>query len=172
MLQSRGFMERHHTPAPGPSPLERDPRAAGSEALDTRQIASKPSTASGDVGPDLPRGFRDSAVTRVAALAGVALGSLAVGSALVALRLARRCKRLGSEIANWRRDLETALRSREDELSDLAHQIRNPLGTIALNASLLDAPEVPQQNRAQHLAAIQRAVDKADRALRGISSFH
>ncbi len=95
-------------------------------------------------------------------------------------RLKRSHEQLSAEVSRLRRDLEgknreLARRERLAALGEmaagLAHEIRNPLGSIQLFASLLSRDLVDRPDLHQLVSKISKAVSALDGIVRGILAF-
>lgn len=58
-----------------------------------------------------------------------------------------------------------ALRSRDEILAVVSHDLRNPLNAIYLQAELLAQAELPPEHRRRHVEAIQRSTERATRLI-------
>ena len=67
-----------------------------------------------------------------------------------------------------RERVETALQARDDVLGVVAHDLRNPIGTIFTSASFLLEVPVGEEQRARQLEIIQRAARRADRLIQDL----
>jgi len=63
---------------------------------------------------------------------------------------------------------EASIRARDEVLAVVAHDLRNPLGTILLTASLLEVKELAPETRVIHARAIKRAVGIAERFIQDL----
>ena len=70
----------------------------------------------------------------------------------------RKLGRERSRLARALEKAEKAVRTRDDVLAIVSHDLRNPLNTIALAASVLELP-VPEEKKAQHIGIIKRAAE-------------
>ena len=64
--------------------------------------------------------------------------------------------------------LKQAIRSRDEVLAVVAHDLRNPLNTIGMAAELVREPSVSDEDRARQLDIIHRSVGVADRLIRDL----
>ena len=97
-------------------------------------------------------------------LANVALSLLAVAAVLAVTRLARREHRA-------RTAAEAAVRSRDQVVSIVSHDLRNPLNTVSLAAHyLLDSPPAPEEwpTARRQLEMIQRGSDRMNRMIQDL----
>jgi len=75
------------------------------------------------------------------------------------------------EEAERRRDeAEGAVRTRDDVLSIVSHDLRNPVSTIVMSASLLGDPEIDldEAQRSQQLGVIKRSGERATRLIQDL----
>ncbi|MFW6078682.1 MAG: ATP-binding protein [Gemmatimonadota bacterium] len=78
-----------------------------------------------------------------------------------------RTRRLSLDILRRAEEAEHATRARDDVLSIVAHDLRNPLGTIAGAAELLGM-DLAEDERARQLAIIQRTIERMDRLIQDL----
>jgi PAS domain S-box-containing protein len=106
--------------------------------------------------PDEPA-FEHGVVTRVRTLADLA--SIAL-QRLVAL----------AESERRRTQAEAAVRSRDEVLSIVSHDLRNPVSTVSMSASLLKDPSVAltDAQRAQQLEVIARSAQRMNRLIQDL----
>lgn len=95
--------------------------------------------------------------------------ALFLGASLLLTELIGRVKRALAEARAARRDAEAALEARDTVLAVVAHDLRNPLQTIGLNAELL-AAEVSGAGAGteRHMKRIRDAAGRARRLVDGI----
>lgn len=95
-------------------------------------------------------------------------------------RQRRELERTTLELAKVNRDLQDSFEQikRADRLSaigqlaaSLAHEIRNPLGSIEGAANLLEQPETPEEIRGKSLSIIRKEVQRLNRLLTGLLDF-
>jgi PAS domain S-box-containing protein len=60
---------------------------------------------------------------------------------------------------------EAAVRTREEVLAIVSHDLRNPLNTIALAVSALESGDMPPQEAARTIEVVRRAVDRMTRLI-------
>jgi PAS domain S-box-containing protein len=106
--------------------------------------------------PDEPP-FGHGVVNRVRTLADLA--SIAL-QRLVAL----------AESERRRAEAEAAVRSRDEVLSIVSHDLRNPVSTVAMSASLLKDPEIPltEEQRHTQLDVIARSAQRMNRLIQDL----
>jgi len=63
---------------------------------------------------------------------------------------------------------EASVRARDDVLAVVAHDLRNPLQSVAMAATLVGQPHIDAERRARHAQTILRSVDIADRLIRDL----
>ena len=86
----------------------------------------------------------------------------------LAEELARRAS-LAVENARLFHEAETATRARDQMLGVVAHDLRNPLGTIVMAAELLEEAMGPESNPSRkHLAIIRRAGERMNRLIQDL----
>ena len=106
--------------------------------------------------PDEPA-FGPTVVTRVRTVAD-----------LVSLSL----QRLGALAESERRraEAEAAVRSRDEVLSVVSHDLRNPVSTVAMSASLLKDPDIPltEEQRRTQLDVIARSAERMNRLIQDL----
>jgi len=66
-----------------------------------------------------------------------------------------------------RRQAEAAVRSRDDILSIVSHDLRNPLGTIAMAIALLEL-DIGQERRRAQVEVVRRAVKRMERLIQDL----
>jgi signal transduction histidine kinase len=66
-----------------------------------------------------------------------------------------------------RRQAEAAVRARDDILSIVSHDLRNPLGTIAMATALLELDIGPERRRAQ-VEVVRRSVKRMERLIQDL----
>jgi signal transduction histidine kinase len=71
----------------------------------------------------------------------------------------RQLARERTRLANALEKAEAAIRSRDDVLAVVSHDLRNPVSTITMAASLLEMP-IPEERREQQVGIIKRAADR------------
>lgn len=76
-------------------------------------------------------------------------------------------RRAGSAVdkARLQRDLERAVRGRDDVLAVVAHDLRSPVATIATSASLMQELDLSDAEREKQLGVIRRATERAGRLI-------
>ncbi|HJQ20663.1 MAG TPA: PAS domain S-box protein [Gemmatimonadaceae bacterium] len=101
--------------------------------------------------------FDDNVVNRVRTLGELASLSL---QRLIAL----------SESERRRAEAEQAVRSRDEVLSVVSHDLRNPVGTVSMAASLLRDTEIPltEDQRATQLDIISRSAQRMNRLIQDL----
>jgi PAS domain S-box-containing protein len=106
--------------------------------------------------PDEPA-FDDEIVTRVRTLADLA--SIALRRLLALAESERR-----------RNEAEAAVRSRDEVLSIVSHDLRNPVSTVAMSASLLQDPdlELTDEQRNKQLEIIARSAQQMNRLIQDL----
>lgn len=77
----------------------------------------------------------------------------------LAEELARRVA-MAVDNARLYREAQQAVRSREQVLAFVSHDMKNPLNTITLSLALLDIRELPEKKRTDQLAVIRRSVER------------
>jgi signal transduction histidine kinase len=72
-----------------------------------------------------------------------------------------------SEAERRRDEAESAVRYRDDVLSIVSHDLRNPVATIMMSASLLGDADIPldEAQRAQQLGVIRRSAERMNRLI-------
>jgi signal transduction histidine kinase len=85
----------------------------------------------------------------------------------LAEELARRAA-LAADNARLYREAQQAVRAREQVLAFVSHDLKNPLNTIALSASLLLMPELPEEKRRQQLAVIKRSTERMNHLIQDL----
>lgn len=73
-------------------------------------------------------------------------------------------RRMSEDLLRRAQEAERAARLRDEVLAIVAHDLRNPLGTIAGSADLLHMP-LPPDKREQHITMIQRTADRMNRLI-------
>ncbi|HEV2130042.1 MAG TPA: HAMP domain-containing sensor histidine kinase [Longimicrobiaceae bacterium] len=68
----------------------------------------------------------------------------------------RKLSREKDRLARALEEAQAAVRSRDDVLAVVSHDLRNPVSTITMAAGLLELP-IPQQKKAEQIAIIKRA---------------
>ena len=63
---------------------------------------------------------------------------------------------------------EAAVNARDEVLAVVAHDLRNPLGAIALSATLLEDPALVPERRARSVRSIRRAADRAQKLVQDL----
>jgi PAS domain S-box-containing protein len=103
--------------------------------------------------PDEPQ-FEEAVVNRVRTLADIASLSL---QRLVAL----------AESERRRTEAEAAVRTREEVLSIVSHDLRNPVSTVQMSAALLQDPtiELSDEDRRKQVAVISRSAQRMNRLI-------
>jgi len=101
--------------------------------------------------------FEASAVSRVRTLGDLASLSL---QRLVAL----------AESERRRNEAEAAVRSRDEVLSIVSHDLRNPVSTVSMSAALLGDPNFPlsEPDRAKQVAVIARSAQRMNRLIQDL----
>ncbi len=92
------------------------------------------------------------------------------GDLTLAEELARRAA-AAAENARLYREAQQAARTREEVLAVVSHDLKTPLGTIALSTSLLQRLSVPpdvEPKLRKHAGAIARSVDRMNRLIRDL----
>lgn len=76
-------------------------------------------------------------------------------------------RRAGTAVdkARLQSDLERAVRARDEMLAVVAHDLRNPIATIAMSASLIQDPTVSEANRKRQVGIIRRGTERANRLI-------
>jgi signal transduction histidine kinase len=79
-------------------------------------------------------------------------------------------RRVATAIDNARlySEAQAAVRARDDVLGIVAHDLRNPVGTIRMTAELLAEVEVPEEKRQQYYGIIVRAADRMNRLIQDL----
>ena len=72
---------------------------------------------------------------------------------------------LAVENARLFQEAEAATRARDQILGIVAHDLRNPLGTIKMAAGLIDEGLIPGSAALKHVAIVRRAVDRMNRLI-------
>lgn len=62
-------------------------------------------------------------------------------------------------------EAQAAIRARDEVLGVVAHDLRNPIGTIRMTAEFRSEAEVPEEKRGQHYGVIIRAADRMNRLI-------
>ena len=65
-------------------------------------------------------------------------------------------------------DSRDALQLRDNVLAMVAHDIRNPLGTITMTTALLEDPQLQLEQRQHFLHMIRRATQQIDKLIRDL----
>lgn len=76
----------------------------------------------------------------------------------------RQLGRERSRLARALKEAEAAIRTRNDVLAIVSHDLRNPLSTITMAAALLELP-IPEEKRAEQLAIIRRSSETMNRLI-------
>jgi signal transduction histidine kinase len=104
-------------------------------------------------------------------LGGVALASRSRPYTAADLSLMERVAAAAApevEKARLYADLQVALRTREHVLSVVAHDLRNPLGTILIATHLLQESDLPDAERTRQLEIIQRTGERMNRQIQDL----
>jgi signal transduction histidine kinase/PAS domain-containing protein len=82
-------------------------------------------------------------------------------------------RRAGSAVekARLQRDLERAVRGRDEVLAVVAHDLRDPISTIAMSASLMDESYLTEADREKQTAIIRRGTERANRLIADLLDF-
>lgn len=80
------------------------------------------------------------------------------------VRMQREVARERRRLSRALQEAETAIRSRDEVLAVVSHDLRNPLNTIVMAAGLLELP-LPADQRPRHIEAIRRAADGMNRLI-------
>jgi PAS domain S-box-containing protein len=101
--------------------------------------------------------FEHGIINRVQTLADLASISL---QRLIAL----------AESERRRTEAEAAVRSRDEVLSIVSHDLRNPVSTVAMSASLLKDPDIPltEEQRSTQLDVIARSAQRMNRLIQDL----
>jgi PAS domain S-box-containing protein len=75
---------------------------------------------------------------------------------------------LAIDNARLYQDAERAVRARDEVLSVVSHDLRNPLNAIAMSADLLSELPLPEEQRRKHLEVIRRSCNQMDRLIRDL----
>ena len=75
---------------------------------------------------------------------------------------------LAVDNARLYQDAEQAVRARDEVLSVVSHDLRNPLNAIAMSADLLADLPLAEEQRRKHLEVIRRSCDQMDRLIRDL----
>ena len=94
------------------------------------------------------------------------ISSLQLTAELTAISLRRAIMLQESE--KRRRELQQALRDRNETLRIVSHDLRNPLQTIALTAAALDRPDVSVVNRGKLHEVIKRSATRMHRMIQDL----
>jgi signal transduction histidine kinase len=112
----------------------------------------------------------------------VGLGFLALAAALVVAGLNSRLRFSAIELDRYAREearllesehearkvAEEAVRTRDDVLGVVSHDLRNPLNSIAVSTALLDEPSIPAEMRSRQVEVVRRAVDGMNRLIQDL----
>lgn len=111
----------------------------------------------------------------VALTATVAVAMLSVQSRRQARQLRYRAQELRESEERFRtlaeseraarERAETAVRTRDEVLAIVSHDLRNPLNTIALAVGALESGDVPAAEEARTIQVVRRAVDRMNRLI-------
>lgn len=82
----------------------------------------------------------------------------------LAVELGRRAGN-AVEKARLQSDLERAVRARDDMLAVVAHDLRNPIATIAMSASLMQELKLSDADRDKQVGIIRRGTERANRLI-------
>ena len=79
-------------------------------------------------------------------------------------------RRVATAIDNARlyAEAQAAIRARDDVLGIVAHDLRNPVGTISMAAQLLSEVELPTEQRRKHYGIIVRAADRMNSLIKDL----
>jgi PAS domain S-box-containing protein len=77
-------------------------------------------------------------------------------------------KQAEAELRRLYEEAAEAVRDREEVVAIVGHDLRNPLGTIALASALLVEPGTPQERRVAQGKMIQRSVEQMDRLIQDL----
>jgi PAS domain S-box-containing protein len=139
-------------------PLLRDVLEAGSPRLD-RRVESAP-------GPDGSRRTFLASYFPVRSPRGIVFGVGAVVTEVTEVERAHgQVERVDAERARIEDELRQAVRAREDLIAIVSHDLRNPLGTIMLAASLVAGDETLCGATRRQLEMIQRASKRMARLI-------
>ncbi|HVX39265.1 MAG TPA: ATP-binding protein [Gemmatimonadaceae bacterium] len=75
-----------------------------------------------------------------------------------------------AESERRRAEAEAAVRGRDEVLSIVSHDLRNPLSTVTMSAALLRDPEIPlsEEQRQEQLAVIARSAQRMNRLIQDL----
>ena len=76
----------------------------------------------------------------------------------------RQLARERTRLAKALEEAEAAIRTRDDVLAIVSHDLRNPLSTITMAAALLEMP-IPEEKKADQLAIIRRSSETMNRLI-------
>jgi len=76
-----------------------------------------------------------------------------------------RFKALAESERHARESAETAVRTRDEVLAIVSHDLRNPLNTIALAVGALESGDVPAAEETRTIQVVRRAVDRMNRLI-------
>ena len=76
-----------------------------------------------------------------------------------------RFRALAESERGAREKAETAVRTRDEVLAIVSHDLRNPLNTISLAVGALDSGDVPAAEEARTIQVVRRAVDRMNRLI-------
>lgn len=76
----------------------------------------------------------------------------------------RSLRRERNRLARALERAESAIRSRDDVLAVVSHDLRNPVNTIVMAAGLLETP-ITDEEKLKHVEIVKRAADRMDRLI-------
>lgn len=117
------------------------------------------------------------ATSRLHPLATVGIGIALGGIGLLGASVTSLIRRVVTDEAaratleRMYKDAEVMIQAREQVLKVVSHDLRNPLHTISMSASLLLEVPLPPEGQATHLQRIKRAGERMNRLIRTCSTW-